>query len=444
MRINRTSGSLVRMRRLFIVMVLALSALSLSPIHAATDVVYVAATGHYMRGAFRDFWDKNGGLANFGYPLTDEYVDAQTGRIYQYYERSRFERAQASSTIVQLGLIGREVAGTRSFSTAQPISNSQQRRYFPETRHIVQYGFKDIWETRGGLAIFGLPLSDELDEQLADGQTHTIQYFERARFEYWPNLPAGQRVLLSALGRQRVPSGLTAPLPPNAPPAAPITIPPPAPPALVRPIIPDSKNARVTPQAGQPGQTFVFQGSGFQAGEQVAFWVNVPDGSVIGSNVQVSADAQGLIPAGKIQFVSDAKSLVGVWSIVGQGKISGRTAIGYFRLLGSPIGRAPQPGPGVPSNVDARSDPVAGPAGTIFFFDAFGFRPGEEVQLTIVASDGQRTSPGFTVTADANGSIGYASIYYPTALDYPLGLYSFIGQGKTSGKISTAYFVLTP
>src|SRR5215212_4006164 len=59
MRINRTSGSLVRMRRLFIVMVLALSALSLSPLHAATDVVYVAATGHYMRGVFRDFWDKN-------------------------------------------------------------------------------------------------------------------------------------------------------------------------------------------------------------------------------------------------------------------------------------------------------------------------------------------------------------------------------------------------
>ena len=43
-----------------------------------------------------------------------------------------------------------------------------------------------------------------------------------------------------------------------------------------------------------------------------------------------------------------------------------------------------------------------------------------------------------------DGSIGYAGIYYTTAPDYPLGLYSFIGQGKSSGKVSTAYFVLTP
>jgi hypothetical protein len=444
MRTNRTSGSLVRMRRLFVVIALVLSALSLAPIHAATGVLYVTATGHYMRGVFRDFWDKNGGLPNFGYPLTEEYVDAQTGRIYQYYERARFERAQASSTTVQLGLIGREVLGNRTFATAQPIANSAQRRYFSETRHIVQYGFKETWETRGGLPIFGLPLSEEIEEQLADGQVHTIQFFERARFEYWPNLPPGQRVLLGALGRQLAPSALTPPLAPGAPPAGPITVTPPAPPSLARPIIPDSKNARVTPQAGQPGQTFVFEATGFQGGERVSLWVNVPDGSVVGANSQVTADAQGAITAGKVQYTSDSKAPLGVWSIVGQGTASGRTAIGYFRLLGSAIARAPQPGPGVPPNVDARADPPAGPAGTIFFFDAFGFRSGEEVQMTIVASDGKRTTADFTVPADANGSIGYAGIYYVTAPGYPLGLYSFIAQGKSSNKVSTAYFVLMP
>ena len=444
MRTNRTSGRRVGLRRLFAALVLVLCALSVAPIHAATGILYVSATGHYMRGVFRDFWDKNGGLANFGYPLTEEYVDPQTNRIYQYFERARFERAQAGSTLVQLGLIGREFAGNRTFATAQPIANSSQRRYFSQTGHIVQFGFKEIWETRGGLPIFGWPLSEEIDEMLADGQVHTVQYFERARFEYWPNFAPGQRVLLSTLGRNLAPAALTAPLPPNAPPSGPITVPAPQPPGLARPIIPESKNARVIPQAGQPGQTFVFEARGYQPGEKVSLWVNVPDGSVLGANSQVTADANGAIPAGPVKFTSDAKAPLGVWSIVGQGTVSGRVAIGYFRLLGSAIGRAPQPGPGVPPNLDARSDPAAGPAGTIFFFDAFGFHPGEEVQTWVVASDGRRTNADFTVTADTSGSIGYAGLYYVSQPDAPLGLYSFFAQGKTSGKVSTAYFVLTP
>jgi hypothetical protein len=48
------------------------------------------------------------------------------------------------------------------------------------------------------------------------------------------------------------------------------------------------------------------------------------------------------------------------------------------------------------------------------------------------------------VKADAAGSIRYAGIYYVTALDFPLGLYVFTARGATSGKVSTAYFVLKP
>jgi hypothetical protein len=33
------------------------------------------------------------------------------------------------------------------------------------------------------LALFGLPLSDPMQETLGDGKTYTVQYFERARFE---------------------------------------------------------------------------------------------------------------------------------------------------------------------------------------------------------------------------------------------------------------------
>jgi hypothetical protein len=441
---------------------LLVGGLAAIPTRAATDVVYVSATGHYMRGVFRDFWDKRGGLAVFGYPLTEEYIDSKTNRVYQYYERARFERAQPGSTTVELGLLGRQAAGDRVFATAAPITNSKDRRYFPETKHIIQYGFKETWETKGGLSIFGLPLSEEVDEQLADGKVHPVQYFERARFEYWADQPAGQRVLLSLLGRRFAPQELTAPLGPNAPPpalgaptstpaATPTTTRPPSSPvggpSLVRPVLPASKNARVLPQAGQPGETFFFSAIGFKAGESVGIWLNSPDGSIIGATFQAKADARGTLNEAGISYGTSDDAPLGVWSFVAQGVDSGKQAVGYFLLIGGALGRAPAPpqaGPGVPPNVDARVDPKAGKAGTIFFFDAFGFKAGEEVGMTIFASDGTPIEAGFTVKADEKGGIGYAGLYYVTEPYFPLGLWRFVATGKESGKVSTAYFVLTP
>jgi hypothetical protein len=434
--------------RWLIVVVLLLSSLAATPARAATDVAYVSATGHYMRGVFRDFWDKNGGLANFGHPLTEEYIDPKTGRVYQYYERARFERASASATLVELGLLGREAIGDRVFAPEESIKNTKQRRYFGETQHVVQFGFKDTWETKGGLKVFGLPLSGEVEEQLADGQVHTVQYFERSRFEYWPDQASGQRVLLSLLGRQFAPPALTPPLAPGAPPPGPITITPPAPPAgqpsLVRPVLPDNKNASVVPRAGQPGDIFFFDAKGFTPGENVAVWVNAPDGSVLGADFQVTANKQGTISDADLVFQTGESYPLGTWSLVAQGVDSGKTAVGYFLLIKGALGVTAPTGPGVPTNVDARADPNAGPAGTIFFFDAWGFNPGEEVSMMIVASDGTKIDAGFTVKADEKGAIGYAGLYFVTETFYPLGLWSFVAKGKDSGKTSTAYFVLTP
>ena len=428
-----------------IIATLLLSALGTGSVSAATAPIYYRETGHFVSGVFRDFWDKNGGLPNFGYPITEEYADARSGKIVQYFERARFERAGSAATEIQLAQLGREVLGARSFPTSQPIANSAQRRYFPETQHIVQYGFKQIWESRGGLAIFGLPLSDEVEEQFPDGQRRTVQWFERTRFEFWPNLPDGQRVIVSALGRQLAPRELLAPVPPaGAPPST--SPPPPTPspgaPPLRRPLVPDSRSSQVTPQAGQPGQVFVFGAYGFTPKEKVSIWLNLPDSIVLPAAFQATADSRGVLDP--IQFTSSADMLLGVWSFVAHGTSSNHEAVGYFLLVGEAIGRSEPPGPGVPPHVDARVDPPAGPAGTTFFFDAFGFRANEDVTISITRSDGQITPADFMVKADANGSIRYAGIYYVTALDFPLGLYTFTARGLTSGKGSSAYFVLTP
>src|SRR5207249_2843893 len=105
---------------------------------------------------------------------------------------------------------------------------------------------------------------------------------------------------------QFAPPALTPPLAPGAPPPGPITLTPPAPPAgqpsLVRPVLPDNKNASVVPRAGQPGDTFFFDARGFTPGENVAVWVNAPDGSVLGADFQATANKQGTISDAQVVF----------------------------------------------------------------------------------------------------------------------------------------------
>ena len=74
-------------------------------------------------------------------------------------------------------------------------------RTFPETGKTVSGTFLDYWNTHGGLAQQGFPISEEMDEESdTDGKTYTVQYFERAVFEYHPENEAPNDVLLSQLG----------------------------------------------------------------------------------------------------------------------------------------------------------------------------------------------------------------------------------------------------
>jgi len=69
-------------------------------------------------------------------------------------------------------------------------------RFFPETDHLVANGFLRYWETFGGLPVFGYPITEEFTENGV-----TVQYFERARFEWHPGSdPSHFDVLLGLLG----------------------------------------------------------------------------------------------------------------------------------------------------------------------------------------------------------------------------------------------------
>jgi hypothetical protein len=55
---------------------------------------------------------------------------------------------------------------------------------------------------RESLALFGYPISEARMEVNARGDRVLTQWFERARFEYHPNNPAHDRVLLGRLGAE--------------------------------------------------------------------------------------------------------------------------------------------------------------------------------------------------------------------------------------------------
>ncbi len=95
-------------------------------------------------------------------------------------------------------------------STAQAQTAS---RTFPETGKTVHDPFLGYWQTHGGLAQQGLPITDAYDEPNdADGRTYRTQYFERARFELHPEQTNPRyQILLGLLGKEallaRYPAG---------------------------------------------------------------------------------------------------------------------------------------------------------------------------------------------------------------------------------------------
>ena len=74
---------------------------------------YFDATGHNLRNSFKTYWEQHGGLALYGYPISEEFneVNPDDGQTYvvQYFERNRFEyhpENKGTQYEVELGLLG--------------------------------------------------------------------------------------------------------------------------------------------------------------------------------------------------------------------------------------------------------------------------------------------------------------------------------------------------
>ncbi|HMA35385.1 MAG TPA: hypothetical protein VKY74_13020 [Chloroflexia bacterium] len=146
--------------------------------------------------AFQAFWQTHDGARLFGAPLAAP--SQENGLTVQYYERARLEwhPSYPAGWQVTLGRLGAELLGARTFPRIAPFPSNPDHRYFAATGHSILGGLLRFWDAEGGLPVFGFPLSEELTE---DGRT--VQYFERARLEWHPELEAvGYQALATPLG----------------------------------------------------------------------------------------------------------------------------------------------------------------------------------------------------------------------------------------------------
>jgi hypothetical protein len=84
----------------------------ITAIKAPLGSIYFSQTGHSLGNAFLTFWTSTGGLAVYGYPISEPEIEkAPDGHSYtvQYFERNRLElhpEAAGTPYEVQLGLLG--------------------------------------------------------------------------------------------------------------------------------------------------------------------------------------------------------------------------------------------------------------------------------------------------------------------------------------------------
>ena len=185
----------------------ALAALALPQLAGAQERTRCfQETGHCIKGAILDYWEGNGGLAVFGYPIGDEIPNevvegSWVGRT-QWFERDRIEVHANGIMAGRMGVRLLELQG-RSWWGFPTFVGELPRGcvYFNETRHSLCEPFRSYWNSNGGLARFGHPISEPLQEQNG-GWSGTVQYFERRRMEHHLELRGTKyEVLLGLLGR---------------------------------------------------------------------------------------------------------------------------------------------------------------------------------------------------------------------------------------------------
>jgi hypothetical protein len=325
-----------------------------------------AEVRYCIDGRIREFWEQNGGLSVFGFPIRAQQGQTVEGQWLQvqWFQRHRIELHpnNAYPYDIELGRLGDDRLRQRSdkwWVKFPPEAPRAGCRFFFETSHNVCGSFWSAWRTNGlerdgnpyskieteNLALFGLPLSGEITE-MVQGRSYTVQWFERARFEYHPELAGTPYEVLFGLLSNEI--ALAA--------GDPFTIPTvfPIPPGVIRP---GETPCPRTPPPGTPPEVFTLDQPkeiatrfaiclrGFAPSQGVSAQVMRPDAVVDATNVVTTTNrgAAGLF------YESLPGDLLGVYTVSAiQGELRATTTFTITTATKPRILVTPPSGPPVP------------------------------------------------------------------------------------------------
>jgi hypothetical protein len=160
---------------------------------------YFPSTGHNISGAFWTYYQRIPNAAYvFGAPITEQFTDTQSGRVIQYFQRARFEYYPENpiDQRVKLSPTGQQIFQHSKLEGKLDIFTPIGCRSYPDTGFALCYAFLEFFDANGGETIFGKPVSPFV---FYNGRI--VQYFERARFDWFPENPEGEKVVLAEVGR---------------------------------------------------------------------------------------------------------------------------------------------------------------------------------------------------------------------------------------------------
>lgn len=162
-------------------------------------------TGHWLRGRFLEAWETTpDALYILGAPISAPFIEESfttPGQYYrvQYLERAIFEEhleyadTALNDFAVQIRMSGTMLAQDRTDEQPfQPILNPGDGTWMASTQHTLRdypAPFRSFVERYGGVHVFGYPISEQFEEiDSATSQLRVVQYFERQRLTWYPNL----------------------------------------------------------------------------------------------------------------------------------------------------------------------------------------------------------------------------------------------------------------
>jgi hypothetical protein len=163
------------------------------------DWQYFPKTGHSVAGPFLAFYNAHGGQSVFGLARTEAIQEPGDG-IVQYFENTRLDLAHGQVQIADVGDL--LTKSQQPFPKGPPIAGIPKHPFFQLGGRNVSDIFLRFWRTHGGAANLGMPISDELHQMNGDGtgNSYQVQFFDKARIEYHPELHGSAVVQLGKLG----------------------------------------------------------------------------------------------------------------------------------------------------------------------------------------------------------------------------------------------------